>query len=194
MQKELYDEIRFIVREETIYLRHYIAQIVDVNDIMNRGRVKVVIPELGFDTPDKGTWCFPRQGRSLIVPSVGEWVEVYFLSGNNSRPVYLFPISEIPDMIPPKYTGETTKSVLFQDKQNNTDNILYDQLQKILTIFEGTEPFVLGNQIQTFLTSLVNALNTHTHTGVTVGGGITGVPGAPFSSPSGLLSSNIKGK
>lgn len=60
---------------------------------------------------------------------------------------------------------------------------------------DATEAAVLGNALQTYLEGLVTKLNTHTHTGVTTGPGISGtVAPSFFSNPSGILSETWKVK
>lgn len=204
-------EIREIVRRETRYLRHYWAEVVDTADEMDKGRVLVTIPALGWDTNEKGAWALPRDRHSMKVPSVGEHVEVYFLEGDVNKPVYFGTVHEIADNTPANYTGDPKTRILYQDKDTGA-YIQYDSTTGILSFFdengleawkydggritwiEGTEAFVLGDQMNSFLSSLVTALNSHVHTGVTTGGGTSGAPPAPFSSPSGLLSADIKGK
>lgn len=63
-----------------------------------------------------------------------------------------------------------------------------------ITFDDGTESFVKGNVLDTWFTAFMIALNSHTHSGVTVGGGSTGSPNAAFTAPSNWLSTDIKGK
>lgn len=180
-----------VIREETMFLRHYIGQVFNNVDPLRKGRVLALIPELGFDTPDSGMWCFPRQSSSMVVPEIGDYVEVYFMAGDPNRPVFIYPACEMADMVPSNFNGLPTSKVIFQSKKTG-EGIKYQelllQLDLIATFIrlnEGTEPFVKGNVLLTFLGNLITALNLHTHTGVTVGAGVTGVPSAPFTAPTG---------
>lgn len=211
----LREEIRKIVARETVFHRHYIGQVCDTGDPSKKGRVKVLVPILGWDSPDIGIWCWPRQNHAIDVPLVGDSVEIYFVAGDRNHAVYLPGVVEMQGMLPTEYSTPT-KRLLFQAPgPGATDKIEYDsqasqmyerlqsQLLEIttyvlksnnisLTSDSATEPFVLGNQLMTFLNNLVTALGTHVHP-VTTAPGTTGPPAAPFTSPSGLLSSKIKG-
>jgi len=79
--------IRWIIEQETVYLRHYIGQVFSNDDSEKKGRVLVNVPELGWFTQAEAAWCWPRQLHGLTVPIPGEWVEVYFINGNRNRPV-----------------------------------------------------------------------------------------------------------
>ena len=108
-----------VVREETRYLRHYWGQVVRNDDPVRRGRVKVTIPELGWNNDATAAWCFPRQMHALSVPKKDEYVEVYFMSGDPDRPVYLGLLSDFAGNIPPSYTNPTTH-IVFEDPDEKT--------------------------------------------------------------------------
>lgn len=131
--KSLREDINQIIRDETRWLRHYPAQVVDIDDELEKGRVKVTIPELGFDTADQGLWCNPRQGNSLSVPLVDEWVEIYFMAGNPERPVYLHYPTEVEGMVLKNYTGNPVLRIIFESPETE-ENIKYDDESKTLTI------------------------------------------------------------
>ena len=90
---------------------------------------------------------------------------------------------------------------LFESKKTK-EYIKYDDNKKQLDIVtdkfifgEGDEPYVLGNVLLQYLNDLITALNTHTHTGVTTGSGVSGVPSASFAAPTGdEVSEKIYGK
>jgi len=192
-----------VIREETMFLRHYIGQVFNNVDPLRKGRVLAMIPELGFDTPDAGMWCFPRQSSSMIVPEVLDYVEVYFMAGDPDRPVYMYPASEMADMVPAGYDGLPTTKIIFQDKKTG-DMIKYNTLTQQLDIISalfikmnnGTEPFVKGNALITYLTALVTNINanyTLIQTAIVALGGAY-VP-VPASNPAGTeISTGIFGK
>lgn len=193
--KEIYGIIEEVVEEVTLYLRHYIGKVVDNQDITRVGRVKVAIEELGFDTPDLGIWCQPRQGHAMTVPVINSYVEVYFINGERERPVYIFPATEIMKTKPKSYIGDVRQHIIFESPEQQADNILFDAKQRLLTILEGSESAVLGDALLSWITDFItNVFNAHKHSGVTVGAGVTGIPDLTGTAPSDILSSNIKVK
>lgn len=205
----MYGMICEIVRQETIYLRHYIGQVLSSVDELNIGMVQVSVPELGWETSDVAPWCYPRQRHSMTVPEVGEWVEVYFLNGDRNRPVYISNCGEMKtddnkNCIPEWYTGDPKVRVLYQSplskkgiKLDDTQGIMTVDADNIVFIDGSVEPFVLGTQLETYLKNLVTMeINIHTHpyTDTPVGPSVTGPPSAPMTAPSGILSAVIKGQ
>jgi hypothetical protein len=171
IENDIYGEIIKIIDEETLYLRHFVGEIVDIDDELKKGRVKVTLPELGMDTPSLAIWCNPRQGSSMIVPKVGQWAEVYFINGDRMRPVYLYPASEIKDNTLKNYTGDTKEKYLFEDSDSKSNNIKYNQSEKEITIFDGEDYAVKYNELKTAFDQLkddfdnfVNTVyNVHVH-------------------------------
>lgn len=191
--QDIYGMMKEIIHEETIYLRHYIGKIVDNNDPLGLGRIKICIEELGLYTPDLGIWANSRQGNSMSIPAINQYAEIYFLAGDRTRPVYLFPASEIINNIPKSFTGNIKEHIVFQSPDNIQENIKYNALTELLTIFNGTESFVLGNSFLTWLNNFVTTIfNVHTHTDPVAG--ITGPPVPTGTSPTNILSQKIKGK
>jgi hypothetical protein len=131
--------IQEIVIQETRYLKHYVGQIVDITDDTNKGRVKVTVPMLGWISPDQGAWCFPRDKHSMIVPDVGEWVEVYFIAGNKDHPVYMGIANEMKDQLTASYT-ENTKNVVFE---TGNLSIIFDETTNQLVLTNGSEKIIL---------------------------------------------------
>lgn len=205
---DLYEEIRLQIIEETLYYRHYIGEVVDNNDSLKKGRVKVTIPELGLDDNGTAIWCFPRQGHSMSVPKKGEWAEIYFINADPEKPVYLYPASEIAENTPKGYTGDVKKHTIFEDPENEKATIVYDGNGKELQILQdgekivmlaGNESYVLGETFVSWLANFINAeYSAHTHLyNPGPGAGVqTGVPSAPGTAPTNndFLSTDIKGK
>jgi len=205
--RDLLEIIQTLIKEETVFLRHYIGEIVDNKDILNKGRLKITLPEIGMDKPDLALWCFPRQGMQLCIPRIGQYAEVYFINGDRSSPVYNYPVAEITNNTPESYKGIVSDQILYESP-NNKDYIKYDDavgtlevslkkelnvLCEKITLLEGDESFVLGDALQSFFDTFIETLNDHVHTGVTTGPGSTG-PTSGFLSPTDILSSDIKGK
>jgi len=131
--KTLLELLRRIVWAETRYLRHYMAQVVNVTDPDGGAQVKVVCYDLGFDTEDKGLWCSARNKNAVITPKVGDWVEIYFMNGDQNRPVFLAGASDMEKMLPKNYDGKATTQVLFEDGENKIHEV-YDALANELKI------------------------------------------------------------
>lgn len=179
--------IREIVREETRYLRHYIGEVVDVADVLRHGRVKVVVPELGWDTPDLGAWCNPRQLHQRTVPAVGSWVEIYFTQGDVNRPVYMGMVAEVRDVrtTPASFVSAETH-VLFEDPDDSSrivrdaaGNLLLETDQGTVQINGSSKSLVTHADLNTALQTFITALNLHTHP--TAATGPPSPPTAPMS-------------
>jgi phage baseplate assembly protein gpV len=206
--KDILGLLRKVIRNETLYLRHWVGKVSDDQDPANppRGRVKASVPELGFFEGAE-IWCSPRMGYSMTPPAIGEWVEIYFLGGDPKRPVYLPGVGEITGGTPKVYTG-TKSRVLWQDSVTGDSLVYHEDTKEFdinlsgnvvisgytnLKIGAASEPFVLGATLYTFFSSLMTWLGTHVHSGVTTGVGFSGPSlGAP-SLPD-FRSAKIKGE
>ena len=96
---DLLDSFCELIDQRMIYLKHYMAEIAGFREFM-LGKTKItqvlaMIQEFGMVTPDLGIWCFPRNGRMDIKPRIGDFCEIYFMNGDSSRPVYLYPLTEV---------------------------------------------------------------------------------------------------
>jgi phage baseplate assembly protein gpV len=199
LNDDLYQTIADIVRRETLYLRHYTAKVMNNVDPDRRKKVQVSCDELGWS--GRGMrWVFPRQLHQMIVPQIGEHVEIYFMNGDSNRPVYIGAACEFEGMVPEGHDNRGTTHILYENPVKH-HGIAYDQAKGEMTIkFDSlllgaaaSEPGVLGTQLNNYLTQLVNnMINVHVQGGVTVGAGMTGVPTVPASSPSGQLSAKVK--
>ena len=136
--KTILELFRKIIAEETRFLRHYSAQVVDVNDPVKKGRVKATVPWIGWDTDEKAPWFYPRQKEGLTTPKVGQWIEVYFMNGNKNEGRYLGLALEMEDTRPSLYDGLPTTHVPFEDPDSKV-GIKYDA---ILIHFDKRDPIV----------------------------------------------------
>lgn len=179
MITELEEELRSLIKEEVIFLQHYIGEVHDNVDPMQKGRISVLIYELGWDDPEIAIWCFPRFNNSCIIPEVGDWVEVYFIAGNRQRPVYLPFASEVAGMESKTHSGVPSQKVLFEGRQTGS-NIVYDESTDILTIFKGSDFAVRYSKLELAFNTLKDDYNNfkalHKHGGITAGGASTLVP------------------
>lgn len=89
-----------VVRRELRWYRHYWGEVLSTNDRLGAGRVQVKVPELRWMDASVAPWCCPRLGTSIAVPVVGSKVEVYFVDGSPSRPVYLGRVPELLERLP----------------------------------------------------------------------------------------------
>lgn len=156
---DLYYMIKDIIKEETLYLRHYIGQVVNNIDPLRKGRLFVTIPDLGLILPSTAIWCFPRQGSGMSIPAIGSYIEIYFINGDRTKPVYLYPASEIADNIPVKYDGNPTTNVIWEDANIPANNIKFDGITQQLTFLDGVESYVKGDTFKIELQKLVNAVS-----------------------------------
>jgi hypothetical protein len=186
--RDFYDDICSIVREETKWLKHYSAKVLDVNDNLKMGRVQCAIYEFNWTDKQMGIWAWPREKHAMSVPVVGSWIELYFMNGDPARAVYMGLSWESYSGKPPvkNYDGPT-KRVIFEDPNSKTKNIKYDG--SLLTINDGTESFVLGNTFKTYLDQKKIWDDAHTHSGSG-----SGPPSSPSPTIPTILSTEIKGK
>ena len=155
MSREL-ELIRRIIIEETIFLRHYVGEVLDNKDELNQGRVQVALYELKWDEKATAPWCFPRYIQGVRIPVPGDWVEVYFINGKPERPVWLGIASEVKDQILDSYDGET-RDVLHENRVTG-DAITYDSKNERYEIGEADESFVKGDTAKQELQKNVDAL------------------------------------
>ena len=194
--QDLIGMLRELIQEETKWLRHYQGKVLKNQDPEGYNRVLVSIPELGWVDEKMAFWAFPRDKNGVSLPDVGANVEIYFMNGNPSRPVYLGLAWEGYNRSPvvKNFDGKPSTHILFEDPKSKDSYVKYSGgsykiLGKDLTLLEGTEPFVLGTQLNTFLTTLVANINVALGTKLN-GSGSTGT----LTPPSGILSTTIKGK
>lgn len=213
---DLLGKIQEIIRHETFHLRHHYAKVENNFDPLKKGRVQVSIPQLR-QVPPNFLWCHPRQNNSLTVPNIGDYVDVYFMFNNIGSqmeyvPVYLYPATEMEGMANKAAAPSPFLDVIYSNPESGSEAITYERksgLMKILSwftlskatpkimILDGTEPFVLGTQLQTYLNNFItNVFNTHTHLYLPGPGASTptAVPSPAGTAPSGITSTEIMGK
>jgi hypothetical protein len=197
---ELIGLIQDIIQEEIKYYGSMIGQVVSTDDELLQGRIQVTIPALGIDTQESALWVSSRDKHSVSVPIVGDWVEIRFMDGHRDRAYYCGICNQIASQKLKNFDGQRTTHILFENPNESAEFIKYDEVQKELDILiniiklqGGTEAFVLGNQLNTFLTNLVTWLNAHVHTSAAPGNPTT-APTVPTTNPAGILSTTITGK
>jgi len=140
--RDIYSLLKRIIYNETLYLRHWLGKVIDDQDPSKRGRVKVTVGDLGFLQDGQALWCSPRQGYSVTPPTQGEWVEVYFMGGDQRRPVYLVGAGEVTGNMPAAFTDPKTTRVIWQDTKNG-DSLVYNQTDQVYTLTVGKYAIVL---------------------------------------------------
>lgn len=124
-----YEALREIIARATRYDRTYMAKVLIDLDPEGKGRVQVAIPDLGILTPAEGVWADVEMPIGVNVsPKVGDWVAVYFLSGDPSKPCVRGRTSIVKDNLP---KNANRKQVFYED--NNT-KIYYDEINSELSI------------------------------------------------------------
>lgn len=94
-----------------------LGKVVDRDD--KEGRVLVQIPSLGWDTNDKGAWCFPTDKKSLMVPEIGDFVLVEWVDQNPDIPIYRGISGNMKDQIPENYDGDPKTNILFEGSSDD---------------------------------------------------------------------------
>ena len=124
-----YEALREIIARATRYDRTYMAKVLIDLDPEGKGRVQITIPDLGILTPTEGVWADVEMPIGVNVsPKAGDWVAVYFLGGDPSKPCVRGRTSIIKDNLP---KNANRKQVFYED--DNT-KIYYDEINSELSI------------------------------------------------------------
>ena len=124
-----YEALREIIARATRYDRTYMAKVLIDLDPESKGRVQIAIPDLGILTPAEGVWADVEMPIGVNVsPKAGDWVAVYFLGGDPSKPCVRGRTSIVKDNLP---KNANRKQVFYED--DNT-KIYYDEINSELSI------------------------------------------------------------
>ena len=124
-----YEALREVIARATRYDRTYMAKVLIDLDPEDKGRVQIVIPDLGILTPTEGVWADVEMPIGVNVsPKAGDWVAVYFLGGDPSKPCVRGRTSIVKDNLP---KNANRKQVFYED--DNT-KIYYDEINSELSI------------------------------------------------------------
>lgn len=124
-----YEALREVIARATRYDRTYMAKVLVDLDPEGKGRVQVAIPDLGILTPAEGVWADVEMPIGVNVsPKAGDWVAVYFLGGDPSKPCVRGRTSIVKDNLP---KNANRKQVFYED--DNT-KIYYDEANSELSI------------------------------------------------------------
>lgn len=124
-----YEALREVIARATRYDRTYMAKVFADLDPESKGRVQIIIPELGILTPAEGVWADVEMPIGVNVsPKAGDWVAVYFLGGDPSKPCVRGRTSIVKDNLP---NNGNRKQVFYED--DNT-KVYYDETKQELSI------------------------------------------------------------
>jgi hypothetical protein len=168
------------VEKKLKYERRYLGQVSDNEDPSTKGRVRVMVPDLGWDSQERAQWCWPRQGHGMSVPSVGQWVEVWFVAGKREWAAYQGIATEIEGQIPEAFTKRQIR-VLLQDPDTG-DAISYDSQSGKFQIRGDGDNLVTYSSLASALNTYHTGVNGHVHP-VTTAPGTTGTPLPPITAP-----------
>ena len=132
-EKELLDIIRKIVLQETLYLRVYRGQVKNFLDPMRKGRMLIVVPDLGIVGPEVGFWCYPSDKNSLTSLKFNDWTNVYFMNGDKDQPRYFGKANDMTDMLPKNYDKRSTSHIIFESPDDKI-HISFDELSNSMEI------------------------------------------------------------
>lgn len=130
-----------LINDQTKYMRTYIGYIVDTNDELMKGRLKVCIPDLGVLSQDVAFWCCQSGMSQVTMLSVNDWVRVGFHNNSPSHAYIIGQATEVNGTLPQAFTGEKTFNVLYESAEHKMQ----------ITHNEQTEAFTIqdknGNKI-----------------------------------------------
>ena len=124
-----YEALREVIARATRYDRTYMAKVLVDLDPEGKGRVQVAIPDLGILTPAEGVWADVEMPIGVNVsPKADDWVAVYFLGGDPSKPCVRGRTSIVKDNLP---KNANRKQVFYEDDDTK---IYYDEAKSELSI------------------------------------------------------------
>lgn len=97
-----------------------LGKVSKIDDELKKGRILVHIDSLGWDTDNKGAWCYPKDKKGIIIPRLGDYVIVEFLDGNKDFPIYTGIATQMKDMLPKSFDGNSNTQILFESQDNKT--------------------------------------------------------------------------
>ena len=121
------ESMKYLIANITRFMKTYSAKVVNANDPESKSRVMVIIPDLGITTPAEGVWADVEQPiAENVLPQVDDWLSVYFLDGDPSKPVVRGKITTAKGNVP-KTTSN--KPLLYKDDDLE---IMFDKESKEL--------------------------------------------------------------
>lgn len=130
---ELSKMIQKLIKETIKFNVPRIGKVTQVIDPMNKGRVKIQIPSLGWTTDETAAWAFPNQVNGLVIPRVGDFVIVNFVDGNMDLPIYSGVAMNMKDMLPANYDPAGNSQIIYESKDGK-DYVKVDELLREIII------------------------------------------------------------
>jgi hypothetical protein len=143
LSRSFYGAISEIIRREMNFKLRYVGKVENNTDEKSLGRCLITVPYLGINMPDQGIWAYPSDKNSMLIPGVGDFVEVYFLNGDPNLPVYAGIINSLNNMIPSGFDGNPQTQVIFQSP-DDVEKIIWDGVNSLLKIGAANEAFIKG--------------------------------------------------
>lgn len=149
---EVITMITKIIKDTTRYNVPRLGKIAKTDDPLKRGRILVHIPSLGWDTDDKGAWCYPKDKNSLVTPKKDMYVLVEFVDGDRDLPIYSGIATQMKNMLPANYDGNKETQIVFE---SNNQGVLIKALEsaKELLVQAVTKAVLSGGGLEIELTA-----------------------------------------
>ena len=123
------ESMKYLIANITRFMKTYSANVVNASDPESKSRVMVIIPDLGITTPAEGVWADVEQPiAENVLPQVNDWLSVYFLDGDPSKPVVRGKITTAKGNVP-KTTSN--RPLLYKDDDLE---IMFDKESKELKL------------------------------------------------------------
>jgi uncharacterized protein involved in type VI secretion and phage assembly len=149
------------------YNQKYVGEVVDNNDPLKKGRIKVIVPYIfdGIKTEDL-PWCepnFPYGGSEnlgfFFVPEKGSNVIIEFIGGSKYKPIWTGTCYREyeGENIPPEEAirnNYTHRKII----KTKTGYILFDDKDKEITVYHDSGHYILMNEK---VIEIANACGSH---------------------------------
>ena len=179
--------IRDIIRDECKYFGAMMGQVTSTDDELKQGRIQVIIPALGHYNQNNAIWVCSRDKHLISVPIVGDWVEIRFMDGHRDRAYYCGICNQVAEQTLKNYDGNRTTHILFENPNESSEYIKYDEVKKELDILinlvkvnAGSDFAVKFTALNTALQNLITAMSTpmivtgSVTSGLGIGGSVSG--------------------
>jgi len=125
--------IKQVFSKLTIYMREWEGTVIKNDDPLNLGRIKVSIPQLGWQNDNEIPWIMPRYRNNQITPQIDTMVVVGFFDGTIQTPYYDSRTPLFRDNRLSAYENPNTV-VLFQDDKQDPLTVIYHRDTKIIDV------------------------------------------------------------
>lgn len=136
IQNTEFGAIQEVVRRMLVRFGTFEATVLTNDDKEKRGRIKVRIPEIGWNLPNESAWVEPEYSHGQVTPLMGNPVLVWFMNGDISRPIYRNRLGTLIKGKLNEYADPNTV-VLFEDEGLNPMTVVYHRDTHVLEIQVG---------------------------------------------------------